>query len=189
VAAASNGDFSAVASPGCVVNLGIPVELGGSLQQSRSDDVWSTTGGVKAKLVILPGETVSVGVIGQTSFVFSGGPNPNGTVYFPLTFHPVETLKLNFNGGIAYDAGVNRTFASWGAGFEWQFVKRFTLIGEVFGLGGERVPGSAVTEPRAQLGIRFTPQEWVDIDVIYGRNITGEDANWITVGLNLRFTP
>jgi hypothetical protein len=25
--------------------------------------------------------------------------------------------------------------------------------------------------------------------VIYGRNLTGEQANWITVGLNVRFNP
>jgi hypothetical protein len=27
----------------------------------------------------------------------------------------------------------------------------------------------------------------LDFDVIYGRNITGENAHWITVGLNVRF--
>jgi hypothetical protein len=27
----------------------------------------------------------------------------------------------------------------------------------------------------------------LDIDVIYGRNIVGENADWITLGLNVRF--
>ena len=27
----------------------------------------------------------------------------------------------------------------------------------------------------------------MDFDVIYGRNILGENANWITVGWNVRF--
>ena len=27
----------------------------------------------------------------------------------------------------------------------------------------------------------------IDLDLIYGRNIAGENANWITVGLNVRF--
>ena len=46
-------------------------------------------------------------------------------------------------------------------------------------VGGVRV--------RAQLGLRYTPIESLDIDLIYGRNISGENANWITVGLNVRF--
>jgi hypothetical protein len=27
----------------------------------------------------------------------------------------------------------------------------------------------------------------LDIDVIYGRNVFGENAHWITLGFNLRF--
>jgi len=61
------------------------------------------------------------------------------------------------------------------------------LIGEVFGLAGQRQEGRSVTEPRAQIGLRWTPAEAFDIDLIYGRNIAGENANWLTVGLNLRF--
>jgi hypothetical protein len=63
-----------------------------------------------------------------------------------------------------------------------------TLIGEVFGQtgAGEEEVRSA-RQPRLQAGLRFTPVDSMDIDVIYGRNITGENANWITVGLNLRF--
>ena len=38
-----------------------------------------------------------------------------------------------------------------------------------------------------QAGLRYTPMENIDIDLIYGRNITGEDANWVTLGLNVRF--
>jgi hypothetical protein len=31
------------------------------------------------------------------------------------------------------------------------------------------------------------PHSRSTVDVIYGRNLTGEQANWITVGLNVRF--
>ena len=72
-------------------------------------------------------------------------------------------------------------------GFEWNFVQPLTLIGEVFGLAGPRQEARSVTEPRAQIGLRWTPAEAFDIDLIYGRNITGENANWLTLGLNLRF--
>ena len=76
---------------------------------------------------------------------------------------------------------------TYGTGFEWDFVKQLTLIGEVFGLAGHDIKPSSRTEPRAQLGLRFKPIENVDIDVIYGRNILGENANWITLGLTVRF--
>ena len=56
--------------------------------------------------------------------------------------------------------------------------KPFTLIGEVFGQGSQNTG--------AQLGLRYTPVEKIDFDLIYGRNLTGEHANWITLGVNLR---
>ena len=59
-----------------------------------------------------------------------------------------------------------------------------TLIGEVFGFAGDNK-----NDPRFQLGLRYTPVESFDIDVIYGRNLTGERADWITVGLNVRWGP
>jgi len=31
------------------------------------------------------------------------------------------------------------------------------------------------------------PQDKVDIDVIYGHNITGENTHWLTLGVNWRF--
>ena len=62
-------------------------------------------------------------------------------------------------------------------------------IAEVFGQVGDLPPAasSSVREPRMQAGLRYTPVDNIDIDLIYGRNITGEDANWITLGLNVRF--
>jgi len=38
-----------------------------------------------------------------------------------------------------------------------------------------------------QAGLRVTPTEKLDLDLIYGHNITGENAHWFTAGLNLRF--
>jgi hypothetical protein len=42
-------------------------------------------------------------------------------------------------------------------------------------------PSSSTTRSSASLAEAF------DIDLIYGRNIAGENANWLTLGLNLRF--
>ena len=36
-------------------------------------------------------------------------------------------------------------------------------------------------------GLRYRPNEIFSVDVIYGRNILGENANWITIGTTIRF--
>ena len=46
-----------------------------------------------------------------------------------------------------------------------------------------------LVQPRFQVGLRWRPIDRFSMDLILGRNITGENANWITVGLNLRFEP
>ena len=40
--------------------------------------------------------------------------------------------------------------------------------------------GPGQTNPRFQSGLRYSLTK--DLDVIYGRNLLGEWANWITVG-------
>jgi hypothetical protein len=47
----------------------------------------------------------------------------------------------------------------------------------------------SVIQPRLQTGIRYRPNETFSVDLIYGRNITGEDSNWITIGTTIRFPP
>jgi hypothetical protein len=64
----------------------------------------------------------------------------------------------------------------------------WTLTGEVFGLAGI-ADAVSVTQPRFQLGLRFRPIDRFNIDVIYGRNLTGENANWITLATIVRFPP
>ena len=41
--------------------------------------------------------------------------------------------------------------------------------------------------PRFQTGVRYRPNEIFSVDLIYGHNITGENANWITLGTTIRF--
>jgi hypothetical protein len=105
----------------------------------------------------------------------------------PFTIQASKDLRININAGWLYDAEERINYGAYGAGFEWNFVQPLTLIGEVFGLAGQRQEGRSVTEPRAQIGLRWTPAEAFDIDLIYGRNIAGENANWLTLGVNLRF--
>ena len=196
-AAASNHDFSAVTSPACVVKLGVPVELGGQLQRSRADGVWGTSGTLKGKLNLIPvaDHPFGLGLAGGSSWDLLTGANTGGFVYVPVTFQVRDNIRINLNGGWLYDGPNKIHYATWGAGFEWNFVKPLTLIGEVYGIAG-RLPAvgedeapapNAIREPRTQIGLRFTPHDNIDLDLIWGHNITGENAHWLTIGLNLRF--
>lgn len=193
----SNRDFAAVASPACVVNLGIPVELGGTIARARLDEVWTTAAGPKAKINIIPVETgkIGVGLAGSAGWNLGTGQFLGNSIYVPLTYQLHDDFRINLNGGWSYDGAARLSYVYWGAGFEWNFVKPVTLIGEVYGLYGnlpaveeDVAPAPrSIREPRAQIGLRFTPEKNFDVDVIYGRNIAGENAHWLTLGLNLRF--
>lgn len=177
---ARNHDFIGAVSPACVFQFFRPVELGAQFQRARSDEEWSTGLALKAKTSLIPleGHPFGLGLSGGVSFDLTN--HETGSYFFsvPVTFQISEPLRINFNVGGLWDRIDDRQFVTWGAGFEYSLAKPFTLIGEVFGQGTQN--------PGAQLGLRYTPTEKVDFDLIYGRNLTGEQANWITLGVNLR---
>jgi hypothetical protein len=194
---ASNHDFIAATSPACVVKLAIPFELGGQLQRSRDDGAWGTSGTLKAKANLIPLEKHPFGlaIAGGATWDLITGASTGGFVNVPISFQVREDFRINVNGGWLYDNVAKISYATWGAGFEWNFVKPLTLIGEVYGQAGalpavnpgDPPPSNTLVEPRTQLGLRFTPRDNIDIDVIWGHNITGENAHWGTLGLNIRF--
>ena len=194
---ASNHDFTAATSPACVVKLGIPVELGGQLQRSRDDGAWGTSGTLKAKVNLIPLEKHPFGlaIAGGATWDLITGANTGGYINVPVAFQVRDNFRINVNGGWLYDNAAKIGYATWGVGFEWNFVKPLTLIGEVYGQAGalpavnsgDPPPFNTIVEPRTQLGLRFTPHDKIDIDLIWGHNITGENAHWGTIGVNLRF--
>jgi hypothetical protein len=188
---ASNHDFAAVTNPACVVKLGIPVELDGQFQRTRSDGAWGTSGTFFAKTNLIPikDHPFGLGISGGGSWDLITGTNTGGYVNVPVTLQVRDNLRINLNGGWLYDNVAKASYATWGAGFEWNFVKPLTLIGEVYGQAGglPDMTSNSIVEPRTQIGLRFTPQDKIDIDVIWGHNITGENAHWLTLGVNLRF--
>ena len=182
---AANGDRIAVFSPACVVKLGQPVELGTNLLNVRSDGEEDFVATLTAKTVPIP--------IGRTGFglaiagaVVLDPLNHTGNgmiVNIPATFEFSKELRVNLNVGAQYYSGGDTPglFATAGLGVSWNFAPRWSTISEVFALMG---PGQ--TNPRLQSGVRYSPTKDIDCDLIYGRNLTGEGANWITVGLTVR---
>jgi hypothetical protein len=191
ISLASNTDLAAVSTPACVIPLFLPTEIGVQAARARADGEWSTSLTPKAKMTLVKPEAGKFGlaISGGATFDVLTGENTGTFVNVPVTYMVSETFKLNVNAGWTYDRVNVLHYATYGAGFEWIPVKDgpVTLIAEVFGLIGERTDPRSITDPRFQAGIRITPIETLDLDLIYGRNIAGENANWVTVGLNVRF--
>ena len=188
LSAASNTDFSAVANPSCVVDPFKPVELSMNMNRARCDGEWSSTFSPKAKMNIAP---TGIGRFGYSiyaggSFDALTGENLTAFAVVPATFRLSETMRLNFNGGWLWDRGVDRHYFTYGIGFDWKFTETLQWTIEAFGQAGQSdVP--SVVQPRFQTGVRYRPNEVFSVDLIYGRNITGENASWITLGTTIRF--
>jgi hypothetical protein len=185
---ATNTDFSAVANPSCVVNVFKPVEVSLQTVRSRSDGDWSTTIAPKAKWNIVP---TGIGKLGLSfyaggSFDAQTGENLSAFAVVPATFRLSETMRINAIAGWLWDRSVDRHYLTYGVGFDWKFTDTLQWTIEAFGQAGTSdVPG--VIRPRFQSGVRYRPNEIFSVDVIYGHNITGESANWITIGTTIRF--
>jgi hypothetical protein len=188
VSSATNTDFSAVANPSCAVNIFRPVELSLQTVRSRSDGEWSTTIAPKAKWNFVP---TGIGRFGLSfyaggSFDAVTGENLTAFAVVPLTYRLSETMRINLNGGWLWDRMADRHYLLYGAGFDWKLTDTLQWTIEAFGQAGQSDTPSAI-RPRFQTGMRYRPNEIFSVDLIYGHNITGENANWITLGTTIRF--
>ncbi len=180
---AANGDKVLVASPACVFDLGRPVELGANVVQNRSAGEWGSVAAATAKTTLLKpqGGLPGIGVAGAITYDVRTGAWDGLIVNVPFTWDFGRSVRLNVNVGAQYDAGDRQLFATGGVGASWNFLPKWSLIGETFAVAG---PGQ--TNPRWQSGIRYSPGKDVDCDVIYGRNIAGERSHWLTLALTMR---
>jgi hypothetical protein len=188
MSAATNTDFSAVANPSCVANIFKPVEMSLLTNRSRSEGDWSTTLAPKAKTTLTPTGVGKFGfsLYGGGSFDALTGQGLTAFAVVPATYRLSETMRININGGWLWDRMVDRHYLTYGLGFDWKFTDVLQWTIEAFGqAGASEIP--SVTRPRFQTGVRYRPNEIFSVDLIYGRNITGENANWLTIGTTIRF--
>nr|WP_300265136.1 hypothetical protein [Bradyrhizobium sp.] len=190
LSAADNGDRAAVANPSCVVDPFRPVELTLQANRARSDGDWSTTISPKAKSNFLPTGVGRWGLSAYAgaSFDAATGENLAITTVVPATFRLSETMRVNLNAGWLWDRAVDHHYLTYGIGFDWKFTETLQWTIEAFGQAGRAEIASTI-QPRLQTGVRYRPNEIFSVDLIYGRNITGENANWITLGTTIRFPP
>jgi hypothetical protein len=186
---ASNQDFIGVANPSCIVDLGRAVEVSAQIQRSRSDGEWGTSVAPKFKTNIIPSAIGRFGVAVAAGATYDVLTSDVGAAYayVPATLRLSEVIRINLNAGWQWDRTADRHFFLYGAGFDLRTPDNvWTLTAEIFGLLGaaETAPE---TQPRFQVGLRWRPIDRFSMDFIYGRNITGENANWITVATSIRF--
>lgn len=179
---ARNDDRIAAVAPACAVSLGRPVEFGAQFDRARSAGEWGTGLSLKAKTSIVPltdDGPFGIAIAGGAGFDLTARETAEWFVTLPVSIRLAEPLLLNLNIGGLWDRIGSRSYLTWGAGLAWSLTERVAIVGEVFGQDSEK--------PGAQLGLRYTPFEQIDFDLIYGRNLTGERADWITLGVNVRF--
>lgn len=175
---ASNKDFMAVTSPACVVRLRVPVEIGSIIQRTRAGGEWASNAGFSGKVTLLPlTNGIGIGLFGEADWDLLSGASTGGNINVPVTFDLGHGLRVNVNGGWLYDATSKVNYATWGTGVEWTLTPMVTLVAEAFGQAGPRGETVSITEPRFRTGIRFTPVSKLDVNLIYGRNLNGENAN------------
>jgi hypothetical protein len=190
LSSATNSDYSAVANPSCVVDpFKIkPVELSLLANRARSDGEWSSSIAPKAKINLVPTGVGKLGVSFYAAGAFDAVTGENHTVaaVIPATYRLSETMRINVNGGWLWDRATDRQFAFYGASFDWKFTDTLQWTIEAFGQAGSADMPSTV-RPRFQTGVRYRPNEIFSVDVIFGHNIMGEGASWLTIGTTIRF--
>ena len=188
MSSATNTDFIMVANPSCVVDPFKPVELSLLTNRAKSDGEWSISMAPKVKTNIVPTGIGKLGFSVTAGGSFDAATGENLTVFagIPATWRLSETMRINVNGGWLWDRRADRHYLLYGIGFDWKFTHTLQWTIEAFGQAGSSDVPSTV-RPRFQTGVRWRPSEEFSIDVIYGHNITGENANWITIGTTIRF--
>ena len=190
ISSAANHDVIASVSPACVVNLGRPVEVSSQFTRSRADGEWGTSAQPKMKTNLVPTAIGSWGfaISGTASYDLLTGENTALAVTIPATLRVSNVVRFNVNLGWQLDRTTNQNYLTYGAGFDWRTPDNvWTLTGEVFGQAGPAFDQPGLNQPRLQLGIRYRPVDEFNIDLIYGHNLAGERANWITLATVFRF--
>lgn len=180
--AADNRDVNLVTAPSCVFNLGRPIEFGAQFSRFREGGEWGTEMELEGKIQLFESGKLSMALKGGAGFDLIAGQHSELFAVVPLTYEFSEQFKLNLNAGWSWDRIADQHFFTWGGQVEWKPLDKITLLAEVFGEAG-----TDANKPGIQAGLRYTPLPAFDIDFVYGRNITGEDANWFSLGVNVRF--
>src|SRR5262245_16989775 len=191
VSLASNRDVIGAVRPAGAFDIGRPLELSSEFTRQRAEGEWTTSVGHTAKMNQAPSaiDASAVAVTATGFFDLTAGQNTGVEVVIPATIRLSNNMRINLNAGWLWDRVGERQYAFYGAGVDLRTSDNvWTLTVEVFGQAGS-AEISSVVQPRFQAGLRFRPVDRFNVDLIYGRNIQGENANWLTLATVIRFPP
>jgi hypothetical protein len=175
-------DFVGAVAPACAISLGQVVEFGVQYDRLKFAGEWASGLLLKAKTAIVPlteDARFGIAISGGTALALPSGETVAWFFNAPLSFRLADPLQINVHLGGLWDRIADESRFTWGVGFEFSLSEPLTVIGEVFSVAA-RTTG-------AQIGLRYTPHEKIDFDFIYGHNLAGEKADWLTLGMNIRF--
>jgi hypothetical protein len=187
---AASHDFIGASAPACVFDLGRPVEVSSQFNRLRQSDEWASIATPKLKTNLIPTAVGSWGLAAtaQSTYDLISGANLATAATLPATFRFSDVVRVNLNAGWLWDRVADKHYLTYGAGLDWRTPDNvWTLTGEVFGQTGNSAEDSGTVRPRFQLGLRWRPVDRFNIDIIYGRNLGGEQSNWITLANTIRF--
>jgi hypothetical protein len=190
LSAADNRDVIGAITPTCAFQIVRPFELSAQFTRVRAEGEWATGVAPKLKVNLAPSGIgiFGVAVTATTFFDLTAGQNTGIAVAVPATIRLSDNARINLNAGWLWDSVADRHYATYGIGFDLRTPDNvWTFTAEIFGQAGS-ADRPSVVQPRFQAGLRFRPIDSFNIDVIYGRNIAGENANWITVATTVRFS-
>lgn len=184
----SGRDAIAAANPSCVAAEN--VELGAQFARGRDEEgVYATTLTPKLKTRLRPSglRQFGFGVAAGVTYEATLGAASSLFAYVPATMRLSNLARINLNLGWLRDRVNDADHATFGAGFDLRTPDNvWTLTAETF---GQAVKPAAAGEnqPRYQIGVRYRPVDPFNVDLIYGRNLTGESRNWLTLAAIVRF--
>ena len=187
--AAASADDIAAANLACVADLSRPVEVGAQLARSRADNEYATTLTPKLKTRLVSSAILHWGVAAAAGMTYDSGAQEVTALFanVPATLRLSNNARINLNAGWLRDRALGDDHMTYGAGLDLRTTDNvWTLTGEAFGQAVNPAPPGA-NQPRYQLGLRYRPVDPFNVDLVYGRNLTGDGGNWLTVSTTVRF--
>jgi hypothetical protein len=182
-------DAIAAVNPACVADLSRPVEIGAQIARARSEDEYNSMVTPKVKTNLVPSSIGKLGVAAAAGATYDYSARDTAAVFatLPATLRLSELARVNLNLGWLRDRALRTDYGTYGLGVDLRTADNvWTLTGEMFGQAAAPAPPGA-NQPRYQLGVRYRPVDPFNVDLIYGRNLTGEGRNWLTVSTIIRF--
>lgn len=176
-----SGDrWTAVAAPACTLAAPTPLEL--SAFMARSDAPGSTSIGAGIKVALAsPVSGIGLAVSGGLGWGGDGMRLESGNVILPISSDVSPGVRISANLGWEWSRSGDRHSGLAGAQVEARVARRWSLMSEAV------VRDSGRTA--FQGGVRWTPADWVDVDLLAGRFVDGSSPRALSIGVTLRGRP